>query len=96
MVLVWLLIAVFLALTGDDRQWSSGNFQSERKARILRGSGDLCHELTAKMHRKHGFMYDPWWPELREMCIEGDIRTYGKSYTELAERKYGLLRENGL
>lgn len=56
----------------------------------------MCHELTAKMHRKHGFMYDPWWPELREMCIEGDIRTYGKSYTELAERKYGLLRENGL
>ena len=87
-----LLIAFLIEATDNDRTWKNKEFQEARRWWAENGWGEKYGpEEVARMHKRYGYRYDPWFPELREKIIEGEKKDWGgESLTERAEKKYGI------
>lgn len=87
---IMILIAVYLEVTHDARKWKNPDFQDIRKRSIESGMGDSIN-TAPRYHRKYGYLYDPWYPALREKVKEDERRRYtkyiGVSPTEECEQK---------
>lgn len=85
---IMILIAVYMEVTHDARKWKNPDFQDIRKRSIESGMGDSIN-TAPRYHRKYGYLYDPWYPPLREK-IKADERKrhkYVGSPTETCEKE---------
>ena len=89
---VLFLLAIFFSLTDNDRTWRNKEFQEQRRKWAEKGWGEKYGpEEVARRHKKYGYKFDPWFPELRDKIIEAEKREWnGVSLTEKAEKKYHI------
>ena len=88
---IMILIAVYLEVTHDARTWKSSELQEIRKRSIESGMGDSVNDAP-RYHRKYGYLYDPWYPALREKVKEDErnmkiYKALGYSPTEKCEQE---------
>lgn len=87
------LVSIFFSATDNDRTWRDKELQEDRKRWAENGWGERYGpEEVARKHKQYGYRFDPWFPSLREKIIEAEkLKNSGKSLTEIAEKKYGIM-----
>lgn len=79
--------------TEDDRKWKNKEYQRMRKEWAENHFEEYDGSIVPiKMHKKYGYRYDPWYPELRDKIIETEKSRdiHGESITEILEIKYNV------